>query len=323
MEPEKQMESEATESIETEEIGLPPEGERGQVGGRLKACNIFSEEDILFLNKFLRLKGYKSIADLSRQAQVPAIGLRDWLKTGDDLVFCEADRWKLLHYVGYDRNLCGFSKDRVHYIYCERNFFGTPQDSVEKILDEVLLTTAEKSGEVFEVAELLTGRPGKLFKQVRYYALKSSKSGQRVLLAVRAPKTSAAMYRTNHKSYVGVSGMRKVSVRDMADDVEKEQLLISEFDSIFSGDGKRKTFKDVEDYCRAIGMSANQLMDMLRNDVQEKWHNQKMVTGEQEAAKEEFVDIAYVEGGAVQGQVRAQRSSRGKGRRIKSQPASN
>ena len=109
----------------------------------------------------------------------------------------------------------------------------------------------------------------------------------------------------------------------MADDVEKEQLLISEFDSIFSGDGKRKTFKDVEDYCRAIGMSANQLMDMLRNDVQEKWHNQKMVTGEQEAAKEEFVDIAYVEGGAVQGQVRAQRSSRGKGRRIKSQPASN
>lgn len=319
MEPEKQMESEVLGSVETEEIGLPSEGEEGQAGTKLKACDIFSEEDIRFLNKFLRLKGHKSIADLSRQAQVPAIGLRDWLKTGDDLVFCEADRVKLLHYVGYDHNLCGFSKDRVHYIYCERNFFGSPQDSVEKILDEVLLATAEKSNEVFEVAELLTGRPGKLFKQVRYYALKSSKSGQRILLAVTAPKASAAMYRTNHKNCIGVAGMGKVSVRDMADDVEKEQLLISEFDSIFSGDGNRKTFKDVEDYCRAIGLSANQLMDMLRKDVQKKWHDQKIATGGQGPAREEFVVVGYVEAGEVQEQIRTQRSSRGKGRKIKSQ----
>lgn len=246
--------------------------------------NSVSKESLALITKILIVKRMQSIKSLADRTQLPRVGLRDWLQTGDDLFLSQENRLTLLKYIGFDPVLKSLSADRVHYIHIARNWSGLPSDGHEAVFCEMLKRIESDMDTKFLIRELDTGFNGAIFKKHKFYALLSPKTKQRILLKVEAPLAKGTIF-VGH-GQVADTSFEVVHVSDIRDIIEREEITTNEFDVIFEKSSEeRKTFKDVEDYCRAMNISPNELYHALRRVVQAKWDSDTKSTKKEQTSE--------------------------------------
>lgn len=229
------------------------------------------KETITFVNQLMVLKGIPSLRETAEKTGLPLAGLREWLKTGDDLMLSSEMQDKLFAHIGFDVSAQAMSTDRIHHIHLEKTLFAYA-DEKNVILEAVLARLAAKLKTSFTACELVSDSldNGSRFRRIRRFFVCSKKGKQRFYLTVRAISRAGAALPEMEVPNLGGEDYDDVpqhKVGDLADAIESFQLSTSEFDSVFFRGNKRSTFKEIELLCRANNVSSDELLSALKRGL--------------------------------------------------------
>lgn len=257
------------------------------------------KETVAFINQIMVLKGVQSLRETADKTGLPLAGLREWLKTGDDLMLSQKMQGRLFDHVGFDASTGAMSTDRIHHIHLEKKLFDY-SDEKNVILEAVLNRLAAKLKTSFTACELVSDSldNGSPFRRLRRFFLCTKKGKQRFYLTVKAITwASSALPEMDVPNlggeYYGEVPQHKVG--DLAEAIESFQLSTSEFDSVFFRGNKRSTFREVELLCRANNVSSDELLSALKRGLRKTYTQTKPIGVNRDLlATLERVDVSSV-----------------------------